>query len=304
MINGGVGALYPSIMINYEMLGSATEVYKSMRDERIRIKHTDPLRQAALKLILNSIFGLLKQEFSLLFNPKASTSVCSIGQCLLTDLGNRLAPTVTICQYNTDGIAFIPHTDDWKRIWKEWEQDHNLTLEDDHFKLFHQRDVNNYIAVEHDKKLPDGTIKKGKIKVKGGDVNLYSKDSYIKPNVARINHIALVDYLVSGKDIIETYLENLDKPHLFQYILHTGGTYEGTFDKDGNQYNKVNRVFATKKGDFCVYKKKGETLAKFPNAPSTMYLWNGECSELDGFGKIVDLNHYYDILLKKLEKWE
>ena len=27
-------------------------------------------------------------------------------------------------------------------------------------------------------------------------------------------------------------------------------------------------------------------------------------SELEGFGKIVDLNHYYDILLKKLEEWE
>ena len=294
MINGRVGALYPSIMINYEILGSATQLFKELRDERIRIKHIDPLRQAALKLVLNSSYGLLKQEFSLLFNPKGSTTVCAIGQCLLTDLLDRLSSTCTPVNINTDGIAFVPHTDDWKRIWKEWEEDHNLTLEDDHFKLFIAKDVNNYIAVEHS----------GKIKTKGGDVNLYAKDSYIKPNVARINHIALVDYLVSGKDIIETYLENLDKPHLFQYVLHTGGTYEGTFDKDGNQFNKVNRVFATKKGDFCVYKKKGETLAKFPNAPSTMYLWNGECSELEGFGKIVDLNHYYDILLKKLEKWE
>ena len=286
--------MYPSIMINYEILGSATQLFKELRDERIRIKHTDPLRQAALKLVLNSSYGLLKQEFSLLYNPRASTSVCAIGQCLLTDLLDRLSSTCTPVNINTDGIAFIPHTDDWKRIWKEWEQDHNLTLEDDHFKLFIGRDVNNYIAVEHS----------GKIKTKGGDVNLYAKDSYIKPNVARINHIALVDYLVSGKDIIETYIENLDKPHLFQYVLHTGGTYDGTFDTEGNQYNKVNRVFATKKGEFCVYKKKGETLAKFPNAPSTMWLYNGDTSEIENFGKIVDLNHYYDILLKKLEKWE
>ena len=286
--------MYPSIMINYEILGSATQLFKELRDERIRIKHTDPLRQAALKLVLNSSYGLLKQEFSLLYNPRASTSVCAIGQCLLTDLLDRLSSTCTPVNINTDGIAFIPHTDDWKRIWKEWEQDHNLTLEDDHFKLFIGRDVNNYIAVEHS----------GKIKTKGGDVNLYAKDSYIKPNVARINHIALVDYLVSGKDIIETYIENLDKPHLFQYVLHTGGTYDGTFDTEGNQYNKVNRVFATKKGEFCVYKKKGETLAKFPNAPNLMYLWNRDTSEIENFGKIVDLNHYYDILLKKLEKWE
>ena len=294
VVNLDVASLYPNIIVNYEIIGQATKLYKEILEERIRIKHTDPLRQAALKLILNSLFGLLKQEFSLMFNAKASTTVCAIGQCLLTDLMNRLAHTVTFVQQNTDGIAFIPHTDDWKRIWKEWEQDHNLTLEDDHFKLFIQRDVNSYIAVEQS----------GKIKVKGGDVNLYSKDSYIKPNVARINHIAIVDYLVSGKDIIETYLENLDKPHLFQYILHTGGTYDGTFDVDGNQFNKVNRVFATKKGDFCVYKKKGATLAKFPNAPSTMYIHNKDCSEIKDFNRIVDLNHYYDLLIKKLEKWE
>lgn len=294
VVNLDVASLYPSIMINYNMLGAATEAYKEMRDERIKIKHTDPLRQSALKLILNSTYGLLKQEFSLLYNPKSSTSVCAIGQCVLTDLMDRLAPTVTLINGNTDGLAFIPHTDDWKRIWKEWEEDHNLTLEDDHFKLFIAKDVNNYIAVEQS----------GKIKTKGSDVNLYSKDSYIKPNVARINHIALVDYLVSGKDIIETYLENLDKPHLFQYVLHTGGTYDGTFDTEGNQYNKVNRVFATKQGDFCVYKKKGESLAKFPNAPSKMWLHNGDCSEIEGFNRIVDLNHYYDILIKKLEKWE
>ena len=63
-------------------------------------------------------------------------------------------------------------------------------------------------------------------------------------------------------------------------------------------------MFATKQGEFCVYKKKGESLAKFPNAPSKMYLHNGDTSEIEGFNRIVDLNHYYDILIKKLEKWE
>ena len=114
----------------------------------------------------------------------------------------------------------------------------------------------------------------------------------------------MVDHLLFDKPVLDTMLENLDKPHLFQYVLHTGGTYDGTFDKEGNQYNKVNRVFATKKGDFCVYKKKGETLAKFPNSPNLMYIHNKDCSEIKDFNKIVDLNHYYDILLKKLEKWE
>ena len=63
-------------------------------------------------------------------------------------------------------------------------------------------------------------------------------------------------------------------------------------------------MFATKKGDFVLYKKKGETLVKFPSAPSIMHFHNGSCAEIKDFNRIVDLNHYYDLLIKKLEKWE
>ena len=41
-------------------------------------------------------------------------------------------------------------------------------------------------------------------------------------NNARILDIALVDHLVHGKDIYQTLLDNLDKPHLYQYILKAG----------------------------------------------------------------------------------
>lgn len=291
-----VQSLYPNIMVNYDILGSATQLFREILEERARIKH-DPdqqPRQEALKLILNSTYGLLKQQYSMLFNPKASTSVCAIGQSLLTDLMDRLAPTSTIVQSNTDGVAFIPHTDDWKRIWKEWEADHNLTLEDEHFKILVQRDVNNYI----------GLMDNGYVLVKGGDVNLYHEDAWTKPNVARVCDVAIVDYLLYDKDILETLVENLDKPHLFQYVLQAGGTYDGTFDDELNEYQKVNRVFAAKKGELCLYKKKGDSLAKFPNAPSKMFLWNGETKDIQDFGKIVDLNHYYDLILNKLERWE
>jgi hypothetical protein len=291
-----VASLYPNIMVNFNILGSATKLFREILEERIRIKHIEGMevRQGALKLILNSTYGLLKQEYSMLFNPKASTTVCSIGQILLTDLMERLAPTVTLVQENTDGIAFVPHTDDWKRIWKEWEEEHNFTLEPEYYDTFVQKDVNNYIALEQS----------GKVKTKGGDVNLYHKDSWTKPNVTRICDIAIVDYLLYDKDIIETLVENLDKPHLYQYVLQAGGTYDGTYDDDLNDYQKVNRVFATKTGNLCLYKKKGDSLNKFPNAPSKMFIWNGETKDIENFGKIVDLNHYYDLIKTKLERWE
>ena len=299
-----VTSLYPNIIVNFEILGAATALFKEIKDERARIKHTELVRQEALKTIINSISGLLKSEYSMLYNPKASVTMCAIGQIVLYDLGKRLAPTCTIVQLNTDGVAFVPHTDDYKQICDQWEKDHNFQLEEDFYEVLIQKDVNNYIAKKPDKILPDRTIKKGSIKCKGADVNNYAKDAWKKPNITRIVDIAMVDHLLFDKPVLDTMLENLDRPHLFQYILSAGGTYEGTFDEQGNQYNKVNRVFATKQGDFCVYKKKGESLAKFPNAPSKMWLHNGDTSEIEGFNRIVDLNHYYDILIKKLEKWE
>lgn len=294
VINLDVASLYPSIIVNYEMLGTATARYKEILDERIRIKHSDPQKQAGLKLILNSVYGLLKSEYSLLFNEKASTSVCAIGQAILYDLGKRLSPSCEIVQLNTDGVAFIPYSDDYKRVWKEWEQDYNLTLERDDFKLFLQRDVNNYIAV-----TPNGDIK-----TKGGDVSRYKEDALFKNNNARIVDIAIVNKLVHGKDVLDTLLENIHDAKLFQIILQAGRTFQGTFDNEGNEHNRINRVFAAKTGDFCLYKRRQDGAdVRFPDSPMKMFLFNDDCSKIEDFEKIVDLNHYYQIINKKLERW-
>lgn len=292
--NLDVASLYPSIIVNHNILGTATQKYKEILEERIRIKHTDPPKQAGLKLILNSVYGLLKSEYSLLYNPKASTTVCAIGQSILYDLSKRLAPTCEIVQINTDGVAFIPHTDDYKQIWKEWESDYNLVLEEDYFPLFIQRDVNNYIAVEKD----------GSPKLKGGDVSRYHEDALFKNNNARILDIAIVNKLVHGKDVLDTLLEHLDKPHLFQYILQAGRTYQGTYDQDDKKHERINRVFASKQDGFCLFKKRQDGgMVRFADAPMKMFLWNDDCEKLDYFDKIVDLNHYYQIINKKLERW-
>ena len=68
---------------------------------------------------------------------------------------------------------------------------------------------------------------------KGADVNRYLEDSLFRNNNARIFDIALSINLVYDKDILETIRENLNKPHLFQYILKAGHTYQGTSDEKG-----------------------------------------------------------------------
>lgn len=276
------------------MLGVATNKYKEILEERIRIKHSDPQRQGGLKLILNSVYGLLKSEYSLLYNKHASTTVCAIGQAVLYDLSKRLSHVAEIVQINTDGVAFIPFDDSWKQISEDWQRDHNYVLEREDFKTFIQRDVNNYIAV-----MPDGYIK-----TKGGDVNRFYEDAMFKNNNARIIDLCIVNKLVHGKDVLDTLLQHLDQPHLYQYVLQAGRTYQGTFDNNDIQHNKINRVFASKIDDICLYKKRMDGgLVRFADAPLKMFVWNDDCTLINDFETIVDLNHYYQIVNKKLERW-
>lgn len=288
-----VASMYPNIIINIGALGQATDKYKDLITQRVKVKHTDKVLSNALKLVLNSVYGNLKNQYSMLNNPKAALSVCVYGQIALYDLCQRLSPVAKIININTDGVAFETDNDLYKQVWKDWENDYKMTLEEDNYDLFIQKDVNNYLAVTGDD-----------IKHKGADVNKYSDDQIFKNNNTRILHIALVNKLIHGKDIIETLTENLDKPHLYQYILQAGGTYQGTYDTNDIKHQKVNRVFAAKKGDFCLYKKRmdgGHVF--FPNAPSKMYLWNDECDEIENFEDIIDLNHYYQLVIKMLERW-
>jgi hypothetical protein len=288
-----VASMYPHIILEINALGKATEKYHQILLERIAIKHKDKVKSDALKLILNSVYGLLKNRYSPLFNPKAALSVCIYGQVALYMLGKMLSPVATIVQLNTDGVAFIPHGE-YAHIWKEWEEMFNLTLEEEQYDTLIQRDVNNYIGVK------DGKV----VKTKGGDVSRYGMDNFFKNNSARILDIALVDHLVSGVSVIDTLINNIDNPKLYQYIIKAGHTYKGTFDLEGNEYNKINRIFPTRKGDLCLYKKREDDgLVRFPDLPEKMFIWNDDCENITNFERIVDLNHYAQIINKRLDKW-
>jgi hypothetical protein len=288
-----VASMYPNIILILNVLGVATSKYKDILEQRLAVKHTDKTLSDALKLILNSVYGNLNSKYSTLFNPKALASVTTYGQIALYELCNRLSPFCTIININTDGVAFIEHDARYVEAYKQWEKEFNLTLEEDIYDTFIQKDVNNYLAIKGDD-----------IKCKGGDVNRYHGDALFKNNNARILDIALVEKLVNGKDILETLISHLNQPHLFQYILKAGNTYKGTYDENGNQYNKVNRVFASKKDGFCLFKMRHDNgLVRFADAPTSMYLWNQDCSELKNFERIVDLNHYYQIVIKRMERW-
>lgn len=289
-----VASLYPNIIIKLNALGKSTEQYAQILAERMRIKHTDHTRSESLKLLINSVYGLLRNQYSLLYNPKAAISVCLYGQIALYDLCERLAPTCRLVNINTDGVAFTSDTDEWKDIWKEWEADYGFTLEDEGYDLFIQKDVNNYIAVATD----------GYITAKGGDVRRFGKDSPFNNNSLRIVDIALVDHLINGADVLDTILEHLDQPHLFQMVLQAGRTYKGTFDEQGKMYQRVNRIFPVKRDGVRLFKQYVDGRRNlFPNAPDQMLVWNDEVDKLDDFGKRIDINFYYTLINETLERW-
>ena len=296
-----VASMYPSGIVALNALGPSTELYDQMRKERISIKHTDPVKAAALKLILNSVYGNFKNKYSALNNPMASATICIYGQIALFSLCRDLFNAgYRIINANTDGVVYVDdpslHDAD-EAISNRWEAEFNdFKLETDYFTKWIQKDVNNYIAVEED----------GKITVKGGDVNKYDVNKFFSNNSIRIVQIAMVQKLVNGKDPFDTFAENLDKPLLWQYVLKAGGTFKGVQDSTGEWQNKVNRAFAA--ADDVPYTKlykirQDDGQVSFPDAPERMYIWNEDVNDLKNFREIIDQGYYYHLVMEKLKGW-
>ena len=296
-----VSSMYPSAIVRLNALGDSTELYDSMRKERISIKHSDPVKAAALKLILNSVYGNFKNKYSPLNNPMASATVCIYGQIALFSLCRDLYNAgYEIINANTDGVVYTDNPslgDRDEEIQERWEKEFKgFKLETDYFTKWIQKDVNNYIAVEED----------GSITVKGGDVNKYKSDKFFSNNSLRIIQIAMVEKLVNGTDPMQTFMKHLDKPVLWQIILKAGRTYKGVQNSAGEWQNKVNRVFAAAEGVpyTKLYKiRQDDGQVNFPDVPERMFLWNDDVNELKNFKDIIDMNYYYHLVNEKLKGW-
>ena len=106
--------------------------------------------------------------------------------------------------------------------------------------------------------------------------------------------------------IKETILNNLNEPKLFQIVLKNTNKFVATVDQNGIATNKVNRVFASKNTDTCLYRlKENGNTAKFPDAPSKMYVYNEDLDNLDikEFKEIIDVEYYEALVDKKLRNW-
>jgi hypothetical protein len=148
-------AMYPSLFIvnkvKPEHLGDTfTEVYGDILTERDKYAKGSALNKA-LKLAANGSFGDTNNEYSPLYDPKATMTITLAGQLSLSMLCEKLLTIdgLMILQNNTDGTTVKVKRADRERfvsIVTEWENTTGLVMEYAYYKAIYIRDCNNYIG--------------------------------------------------------------------------------------------------------------------------------------------------------------
>ena len=298
-INMDVASLYPSLMINYDLLSRSCNPRKFKDIVELRLKYKaekNPL-QAPLKIVINGTYGASKDKFNPLFDPRQANRVCIYGQLLLLDLIEHLEPHCEIIQSNTDGVL-VKLRDGSQEAFNivddiawEWEQRTGLVLEFEEFRKVIQKDVNNYIIVK-----PDGTWKS-----KGAWVKKLSSLDY---DLAVVNR-AVSECLVNGIPVEKTINECNDLKD-FQLVKKVGSKYEGIYHGEKLIKEKCVRCFASKdKRDGGLQKLHKETgrFAKIEGTPLNSKLIN---TNINGMScpDWLDKKWYIDMALERVMGFE
>lgn len=273
-----VGSYYPSMMIEFDFLsrtvkGKYRKLFKEIYDNRMELKRKGVKGKSALyKLVLNTVYGAMKDQYNALYDPKNANNICITGQLLLIDLIEKLEGYCQLVQSNTDGILIIPHNKEKiMEVVNEWENRTRMNMEVDKFKAVYQKDVNNYIMVtENDEIKAIGSM------TRQAELNDY--DDLRKTNA--ILDDAVVEYFVNKKSP-EEVINQCEDLSRFQIITKTGRTFDKTVwykDDEEIKVNKVNRVYATiDKSCGRIYKVKGQSsYHKLPVTPPHCELANND----------------------------
>lgn len=295
-----VGSYYPSLMLEYNYISRnipSAAGYAEVYHTRLDAKHRgDKATADALKLILNTCYGAMKNPYNDLYDPRNASAVCITGMLLLTDLIDKLenVPGFQLIQSNTDGIIIgypIQVEKQIEAVVSEWEARTRLNMEYTVIHAIAQKDVNNYVMKAGETYMirsgerivtePD----KGKLKMKGGYVSLAGGGDF-KNNSTVVLHKALVEYFMNDVPIEKTIRENNNLAD-YQIIAKTGSTYDGTYwEVNGKkiEVQRVNRVYASRSATYgTIYKLKGKKLSA-----SEITLRNEETGRSDKIASLPD----------------
>ena len=301
--NEDVGSYYPHLCtINGYTSRNipSPQIYEDILDRRMKAKAAGDKQTAnALKLVCNTTYGCLLNQYNDLYDPLMGRSVCISGQLYLLELAEHCHQEIDglrIVQLNTDGIMVELNKSDYGKlttICAEWQSRTGFELEEDTVAKIAQKDVNNYVEVQ-----PDGKTKaKGGYLVKG----IAPAGAFNVNNSCVIVATALKEYLVNGTPVEDT-ITACDDIFQFQIIAKAGAKYREAYHMvDGEQVpvQKVNRVYATADKRYGkLFKVKAETdaTAKIEMLPEHCIIDNDNQLTIND----VDKTFYIDMAKKRI----
>lgn len=303
IINKDVASYYPHLMTlcGYTSRNiPSPETFSNVLETRMKAKASgDKATANALKLVVNTTYGAMLNQYNDLYDPLMGRSVCITGQLFLMELAQHLyrdIPDLKIVQLNTDGIMVECSEEQLKaidEICDEWQARTGFELETDSVAKIAQKDVNNYIEVQAD----------GSHKSKGGYLvrGIAPAGAFNINNNACIVATALKEYFVNGTPVEET-IEQCDDIFQFQLIAKAGMKYREAYHLvDGKQeaVQKVNRVYATKDeryGKLFKVKAEDDSTAKIEMLPEHCIIDNDNQLSIED----VDKAFYIEMAKKRI----
>lgn len=210
-------------------------IYEGFYTDRKLYSKKDP-RNYVLKIILNGSYGLSKDKYAYLYDPKWQLAICINGQLMLTLLTEKI---FELCKFepqiifeNTDGAMYRikrSDLDNLNNACKIVEEIVNIPLETQICEKIIARDVNNYINI----------IDKNNIKFKG--VFEIDRD-YHKNHSKRIVPLALANYYINNINV-----ENTINNHIKECDNSTSIVKEWDYDNNQPIYYNNYGIY-----DFCL----------------------------------------------------
>lgn len=301
--NEDVGSYYPHLCtINGYTSRNipSPQIYEDILERRMKAKAAGDKHTAnALKLVCNTTYGCLLNQYNDLYDPLMGRSVCISGQLYLLELAEHCYQEIKglrIVQLNTDGIMVECDKKDYDTltaICAEWQSRTGFDLEEDTVIKIAQKDVNNYVEVQ-----PGGKAKaKGGYLVKG----IAPAGAFNINNSCVIVATALKEFFVNGTPVEDT-INGCDDIFQFQIIAKAGAKYKETYHVVNGvkePVQKVNRVYATAEERYGkIYKVKSEddSTAKIEMLPEHCIIDNDNQLSISD----VDKSFYIDMARKRV----
>ena len=301
--NEDVGSYYPHLCtINGYTSRNipSPQIYEDILERRMKAKAAGDKHTAnALKLVCNTTYGCLLNQYNDLYDPLKGRSVCISGQLYLLELAEHCYQEIKglrIVQLNTDGIMVECDKKDYDTltaICAEWQSRTGFNLEEDTVIKIAQKDVNNYVEVQ-----PGGKAKaKGGYLVKG----IAPAGAFNINNSCVIVATALKEFFVNRTPVEDT-INGCDDIFQFQIIAKAGAKYKETYhvvDGVKEPVQKVNRVYATadeRYGKIYKVKSEDDSTAKIEMLPEHCIIDNDNQLSISD----VDKSFYIDMARKRV----